>query len=227
MKMTSGKAFVVNKHAHLLAVILLICLASPYINEIHPKIPVMTPIFVVALLFILRTLGIGRKWLWGAAGIGALLFALFTMLNFSWGSSYTVPLSIALCSLYCVFLGLCIFFMSSNLFRSSTVTIDTIAGGINIYFLLGFAWAFLYYIIYCLDNGAFHFSAKPSMTYFFCFSFSTLATIGFGDMFPVSHWAMVLACLEGMTGQLYLAIFIARLVSLYARENKGKMEHGG
>ena len=56
--------------------------------------------------------------------------------------------------------------------------------------------------------------AEPHL--FFRFSFSVRATIGFGDMFPVNKWAMVLACFEGVTGQLFLAIFIARLVSLHA-----------
>ncbi|MEI7751106.1 MAG: ion channel [Candidatus Omnitrophota bacterium] len=222
MKIGSEKAFFMNKHAHLLMVILLICLSSPYINEIHPKIPVITPVFILAVFFILRTLGVGKKLLWIVAGLGVLVFSLLTLLNFSLGASYTIPLSIALCSLYCVLLLLCIFFMSSKLFSSSTVTIDTIAGGINVYFLLGFVWAFVYYIIYCVDSGAFHFSSTPCMTYFFIFSVSTLTTIGFGDMYPVNHWAMVLACLEGMTGQLYLAIFIARLVSMYAQVKQEK-----
>jgi hypothetical protein len=50
------------------------------------------------------------------------------------------------------------------------------------------------------------------------FSFVTLATLGYGDLVPVSTAARALAVLEAVFGQLYLAVLVARLVSLYMRE---------
>jgi hypothetical protein len=222
MKMTPGKAFIINKHTHLLGVILFIVLFSPYITGIHPKIPVITPLFLMALLFILRALRVGKKALWISAGLGTLVFTLQLALNLTHGSDMTLPLTMGLCAVYFIFLLLCVLLMGSEIFKSSKVTLDTIVGGINTYLLLGFLWAFLYYAIYCVDGKAFHFSATPSVTYFFCYSFSTLATIGFGDMFAVNKWAMILSCLEGITGQLFLAIFIARLVGSYAHARTEK-----
>ena len=51
------------------------------------------------------------------------------------------------------------------------------------------------------------------------FSFATLASLGYGDIVPVHHVARSLAVAEALTGQLYLAILVARLVSqeLYYR----------
>jgi voltage-gated potassium channel Kch len=49
------------------------------------------------------------------------------------------------------------------------------------------------------------------------FSFITLSTVGYGDITPVSRAARWLAALEAMTGLLYVAVLIARLVSLYSR----------
>ena len=46
------------------------------------------------------------------------------------------------------------------------------------------------------------------------FSFVTLTTVGYGDITPVATSARSLAMLEALTGQLYPAIIIARLVSL-------------
>lgn len=218
MKMTLAKSLVVNKHAHLLAVILSLFLSAPFFESLHPKIPFVSGLFLVALLFILRTLDLDPKVFRTVGTLGAVALLLQTAVNLLSGSSLTVPLTVVVCSVYCIFLFLCILLMGRRLFTVSQVTLDRVVGGINVYFLLGFLWTYLYYLIYNLDNQAFHFSAAPSVTYFFCFSFSTLATIGFGDMFPVNKWAMVLACLEGVSGQLFLAIFIARLVSLYATE---------
>jgi hypothetical protein len=50
------------------------------------------------------------------------------------------------------------------------------------------------------------------------FSFMTLTSVGYGDVAPVAPAARALAMLEAVFGQLYLAVLIARLVSLYERE---------
>ena len=50
----------------------------------------------------------------------------------------------------------------------------------------------------------------------FYFSFSTLTTLGFGDITPVSRVARTLAIMETVTGTLYLAILISRLVGRYS-----------
>jgi Ion channel len=54
-------------------------------------------------------------------------------------------------------------------------------------------------------------------------SFVTLATLGYGDIVPRTDVARGLAIVEGVGGQLFLAVMVARLVSLYTRgqETKG------
>jgi hypothetical protein len=47
------------------------------------------------------------------------------------------------------------------------------------------------------------------------FSFSTLTTIGFGDIVPLSRGAQMAAIFEGIVGTLFLAILIAKLVGVY------------
>jgi hypothetical protein len=50
-------------------------------------------------------------------------------------------------------------------------------------------------------------------------SFVTIATLGYGDIVPVSDAARGLAIVEAVGGQMYLAVLVARLVSLYARQD--------
>jgi hypothetical protein len=45
----------------------------------------------------------------------------------------------------------------------------------------------------------------------------TIATLGYGDIVPASDAARGVAVVEAAAGQLYVAVMIARLVSLYAR----------
>ena len=52
------------------------------------------------------------------------------------------------------------------------------------------------------------------------FSFITLATVGYGDMVPGNDVVRNLAIVEAIAGQFYLAVMIARLMSLYMREKR-------
>jgi hypothetical protein len=52
------------------------------------------------------------------------------------------------------------------------------------------------------------------------FSFVTLATLGYGDIVPVSGAARGLAILEAVSGQIYMAVLLARLVSLYTMRER-------
>jgi hypothetical protein len=56
------------------------------------------------------------------------------------------------------------------------------------------------------------------------FSLTTLSTIGFGDIAPVSLQARYAAVAEGITGQFYLAILVARLVGMQMSQAAGR--HG-
>ncbi len=48
------------------------------------------------------------------------------------------------------------------------------------------------------------------------FSFITLSTVGYGDIVPASEVARMLAMVEAMFGMFYMAMLVARLVSLYS-----------
>jgi len=104
------------------------------------------------------------------------------------------------------------------------ITFRRIQGAIAVYLLLGLAWAHAYELIEYLGPGSFTgaFRDAGRFSSWMYFSFVTLATLGYGDIAPVHPAARSLAVAEAITGQLYLAILIARLVSqeLYYRTGK-------
>ena len=51
---------------------------------------------------------------------------------------------------------------------------------------------------------------------FIYYSYSTLTTLGYGDILPIQPWARAAATLEAILGVLYITIIMARLVGLYA-----------
>ena len=113
--------------------------------------------------------------------------------------------------------------------RAPSVNTEVLCASIAAYLMLGLLWTLAYWLVDQLTpGGAFSFNTNAgtrSMNGFngFYFSFITLSTVGYGDITPVSKVARMLAAMEAMTGLLYVAVLIARLVSLYSAP--GPAEH--
>jgi len=105
-----------------------------------------------------------------------------------------------------------------HVFLSERVSLDTLAGAACVYVLLGWIWWFAYTALENVYPGSFAGVAaldaggRIDLLYF---SFVTLTTLGYGDMTPTAPRAQSLAIVEAVTGVLFLAILIARLVALY------------
>jgi len=106
--------------------------------------------------------------------------------------------------------------------RAPSVNTEVLCASISAYLMLGLMWTMAYWLVDQLTpGGAFSFNTNTgthSMSGFtgFYFSFITLSTVGYGDITPVSRLARWLAAMEAMTGLLYVAVLIARLVALYS-----------
>ena len=125
---------------------------------------------------------------------------------------------------YSLFLIPAILAIGLRILNEERVNQDVIRGGICLYLLLGVLWFFFYQIIYFFDANGFSIpndfsipkTASETNLLLFYFSFTTLTTLGYGNIAPVNSFAMMLANAEALIGQLYPAIFIAKLVSLYS-----------
>jgi hypothetical protein len=133
-----------------------------------------------------------------------------------------VVASFALSFVFLAFVGIAILYA---ILDEERVSLDTILGGICVYLLLGVAWTLAYSILEFLAPGSFAVDGQPlpalaradefrreELIYF---SFVTLTTVGYGDVLARSHPARALAAAEAVTGSLFIAVFIARLVGLH------------
>lgn len=107
------------------------------------------------------------------------------------------------------------------------VTVHRIRGAIAAYLLFGITWSILYSLLDQTLPHAFNLPELPaldsagrqeSITYF---SFVTLATLGYGEITPTHGVSRMFAVLEALTGQLYPATLLARLVSLEVAHRNG------
>jgi len=108
--------------------------------------------------------------------------------------------------------------------RQKAITSETISMSISVYLLLGFTWGLFYIVLHHVQPLAFNFGSPPApaagvdeqktFPILIYFSLTTLSTIGFGDITPVTLQARYAAVAEGIAGQFYLAILVARLVGI-------------
>ena len=107
------------------------------------------------------------------------------------------------------------------LIRQEEVTADMIMAAASEYILIGIMFSFIYLLIESVHPGSFNVAhRKLDRGTFLYFSFVTLTTTGYGDILPVSLKARSFATFEQITGQLYMALTVARLVGLYAVSKK-------
>jgi len=149
-----------------------------------------------------------------ALGVILAISSLFTGLEDVERPNFYLHLINDLYSL--VFIGLLAFVILRQTFRPGPITSRRIQGSVAVYLLLGLLWAVAYEIVEVLSPGSFSVSARQGATLsqLGYFSFTTLTTVGFGDILPISPAARSLVVLEALVGQLFPAILIARLVAL-------------
>jgi len=142
---------------------------------------------------------------------------------------YTVPREAGLlpevlyhCSMV-AFLGFAVGAIVRNILGKSVISADDVLGAFCGYILLALAWASPYTLSYLFIPAAF--SVSPAIVerlaewhrrraIFDYLSFTTLMTLGYGEIIPIAPPAYSLTWLEVMVGQFYMAVVVAQLVGL-------------
>ena len=103
-----------------------------------------------------------------------------------------------------------------RVFRKGPISGSRLQGAVAVYLLLGLCWAHAYVIFNRDHPDSFVTEDRipPTVAGWTYFSFITLTTVGYGDITPKAPAARMLAVGEALTGQLYLAVMLARLVAL-------------
>jgi hypothetical protein len=120
-----------------------------------------------------------------------------------------------------VFLVFTLVSLLRAILRYERVTHDTIYGALNVYLLMALGWSMAYLLLVTLQPHAFAAAAgRPTrvLSWFDCqyYSFVTLTTLGYGDIVPMTAQARSLSMIEAMSGTMYVAILIARLVGIHS-----------
>jgi hypothetical protein len=105
------------------------------------------------------------------------------------------------------------------------VTLQSIYGAFSAYLVIGLMFASFFAAIYHFSGDQFFVPGEKVIgaQTFQYFSFTTLTTLGYGDYTAAYSSGQAVAVLEALTGQIFLATLVARLVASFrsARNEQG------
>ena len=135
-------------------------------------------------------------------------------------------------SVYMIFLGYTVFVILKYVLTQETVTSNSVFGSLCVYLLLGYIWSLVYLLIEFYVPGSFMSNVSPLNIHgssfsdiinnFIYFSFVTLATLGYGDIVPMTEESRMIAVFEAICGQLFLVVLVANLVGRHSRRGRSR-----
>ena len=169
-------------------------------------------LFTVILLIALRTSPLPGRWpvIIAAATVVGSAVTFWTSLNGSRPGTAAEDLWKALLLLLSAVM------VVRRVLARPTVTIQSIYGALSAYLITGLMFASVSAALNQLSTADFFASNQPANTQTFqYFSFTTLTTLGYGDFTAAENGGRSIAVMEAVTGQVFLATLVARLVAAY------------
>lgn len=201
-----------HRFSYLLGVLFLAILIQPLLGE-YTFLSILNALFL-SLIFIFGCFTTSKysytPWIATFLAIPMLL------------SIWIIPLGLNLPTLHIIgkFSGVSFIALISGsillfIFTARRVNWEVISAALVVYLLLGLMWAECYEIVVLLQPDSFKTGLEHTHEESLYFSFITLTTLGYGDITPISGIARSLAMLEGIIGQSYMAVLVARLVGMH------------
>ncbi len=211
-----------GRYAALLAALLLLVIAVPVAAERGPIVDWLPDLLFVVVLLSALSAALRRKAT--LAGMLALVAANQVAkhagagLGLSADAAFVIELSASI-----LFFAITVGVILVDVLCDGEVTVDRLLGAAAVYLLIAATFALAFALEHRLQPGALGMpeavraslvDRHAALGVYWYFSMTTLTTVGYGDIVPATALSRGLAMLEASVGQLYLAIVVARLVSL-------------
>ena len=210
-------------YVFMLASLLLILAFFPFFNQEPLAQVAFNVIFSLIFLSSLYTISVSKREFY--IGLIFCIPALITRwLTYYLTDPFSVILNYVVTFFFFTFMIVAIFYA---IFKVKKVSMNMVYGATCVYLLMGIAWAIIFALIdyfvpsafQGIDNSPFQQGSLDMLTFRFenllYYSFVTLTTLGYGDIIPLFPGAQFLSIIEAITGQLYIATVIARLLGIY------------
>ena len=111
--------------------------------------------------------------------------------------------------------------MIEHILTTDDVTTDTLYEAVCVFLLLGLLWASIYNYLEYISPGIIFIKNNSDLVHsltaneIIYYSYTTLTTLGYGDITSLAPVGRMVSVLEAIIGQLFLAFLVARLVAIY------------
>jgi hypothetical protein len=203
-----------SRYLFLLLALVVLLLVSPFLDNSRAHEVYFVVLFALVMVSAVRIASKQRSHRIVALGLGVPWLAL-SLSGLVWQhTGFTIGTNL----LFVIFNSYVLGIVLGNVVSAVDVDFDILLGAASAYLLIGIIWAVSYVVIHQLEPGAFTLipsEPRPFFHQFLYFSLTTLTTLGYGDISPLSPFAQIWATLEAVFGTLYIALLVARLVGMY------------
>lgn len=208
-----GHRYAERRFTALFAVLMLTISGHALVGSLLPVGNPLEWLLALSLVAVVLSVGRGRlRWILYAATVGLVGARLAQPMVDHSAPTYVSQFLFALACLLTAAVAV------RRALAAGPVDAEHIFAALDAYLLVGIAFGIGYWMLETALPGSFS-SAEPlTAPRAIYFSFVTQSTLGYGDILPVSEHAQGVVVAQGMGGQMYLAVLIARLVSLYAAQ---------
>ncbi|MGE9295875.1 MAG: potassium channel family protein [Puniceicoccales bacterium] len=212
--MNPPKSKPLGKYFLFLLTLLILLILVPVFDDDQWGAPTTGVVTMLTMIFGLNSVAQERRTLSIAIGLGIIAYGLTT---WAWISGGTYILALPFQLAFFLFINLSIL---RTVLETKDINADVVCGGIAVYLLLGVNWTIVFMTIEFISPGSIVVlnsmdkSPLESPMDFLYFTFVTLTTLGYGDIAPVSNAARSASIGAAVSGTLYIAVFIGRLVGL-------------
>jgi hypothetical protein len=224
---TKNRAEARGSFAPVLALQAGLFVAAPFLTYTRVGPTVLNAFSCLMLALAVRAAS-GRTALTRRYAIAALVFAILReVVSRTGATGLSGPATV----LFVALIATACFVVLRAVLRARRADGDEILAAVCSYLLLGMMWATAYAFFDWLDldppafsrdlvsrgiPGSFERETFGALLYF---SYITLTTVGYGDIVPTHSITRNLAAFEALTGQIYIAVLLARLVALHTMKS--------
>ena len=154
-------------------------------------------------------------WITVAACVALAPFVLLVDSDSFLGVAYLLPVALLVTATLPITLV--------RIVRHRKVTSETILGALCAYVLIGLLYAFLFLAVAEFRETFFAQPGAREQGEYLYFSFVSLTTLGFGDLSPAQGLPQALTVSEALLGNIFLVTLVARLVTLWVRQDEDRI----
>jgi len=207
---------------NLLIWILLYILASPFL-EVFPHTDVFVQL-LFSVVLVSAVYAINRQTALMRPAL--VLMVLTTILIWCHVLSLFTISGVMVNIVLLTYLGLIVVAFGHFVFVAKRVDAELIAAALCLYLLMGLLGGEIFLLLETLAPGSFAGSSLDQVVafqgkaeIFQYFSFTTMTTLGYGDITPQTPPAMAFCQVEAILGQLFIAVLVARLVGIQVAQS--------